>query len=84
MKLLIDDLKLVAQSGVRIRILTGNYLNITQPQALYLVKDALGELRKCREDGLDKGLVVAATGNYSNILEYFTPKRLDNKDVFSL
>ncbi|MBX4264447.1 hypothetical protein [Clostridium estertheticum] len=35
-KLLINDLKLVAQSGVRIRILTGNYLNITQPQALFL------------------------------------------------
>ena len=42
-KLLIDDLKLVAQSGVRIRTLTGNYLNITQPEALYLVKDALGD-----------------------------------------
>ncbi|WP_443663562.1 phospholipase D-like domain-containing protein [Clostridium sp.] len=42
-KLLIDDLKLVAQSGVRIRILTGNYLNITQPQALYLVKETLGD-----------------------------------------
>ncbi|MBU3161797.1 hypothetical protein KPL37_19105 [Clostridium frigoris] len=42
-KLLIDDLKLVAQSGVRIRILTGKYINITQPQALYLVKDALGD-----------------------------------------
>ncbi|WP_396022479.1 DEAD/DEAH box helicase family protein [Clostridium estertheticum] len=42
-KLLINDLKLVAQSGVRIRILTGNYLNITQPQALYLVKEALGD-----------------------------------------
>ncbi|WP_309568883.1 phospholipase D-like domain-containing protein [Clostridium estertheticum] len=43
-KLLINDLKLVAQSGVRIRILTGNYLNITQPQALYLVKEALGDM----------------------------------------
>ena len=42
-KLLINDLKQVADKGVRIRILTGNYLNITQPQALYLVKDALGE-----------------------------------------
>ncbi|MBU3101937.1 MULTISPECIES: DEAD/DEAH box helicase family protein [Clostridium] len=42
-KLLINDLKQVAQSGVRIRILTGNYLNITQPQALYLVKEALGD-----------------------------------------
>ncbi|MCB2358695.1 hypothetical protein [Clostridium estertheticum] len=35
-KLLINDLKLVAQSGVRIRILTGNYLNITQPEALFI------------------------------------------------
>lgn len=42
-KLLIKDLKEVADKGVRIRILTGNYLNITQPQALYLVKDNLGE-----------------------------------------
>ncbi|MBU3072540.1 hypothetical protein [Clostridium estertheticum] len=42
-KLLINDLKLVAKSGVRIRILAGNYLNITQPQALYLVKEALGD-----------------------------------------
>jgi len=42
-KLLINDLKQVADKGVRIRILTGNYLNITQPQALYLVKNALGD-----------------------------------------
>ncbi|MGH4050187.1 MAG: DEAD/DEAH box helicase family protein [Clostridium sp.] len=42
-KLIINDLVQVAGSGVRIRILTGNYLNITQPQALYLVKDALGD-----------------------------------------
>jgi len=42
-KLLINDLKQVVAKGVRIRILTGNYLNITQPQALYLVKDALGD-----------------------------------------
>ena len=42
-KLLIQDLKQVADKGVRIRILTGNYLNITQPQALYLLKGTLGE-----------------------------------------
>jgi superfamily II DNA or RNA helicase/HKD family nuclease len=42
-KLLIEDLKQGADKGVRIRILTGNYLNITQPQALYLLKGALGE-----------------------------------------
>lgn len=38
-KLIFDDLK---NSNAKIRILTGNYLNITQPQALYLLKQ-LGE-----------------------------------------
>jgi len=37
-KLLINDLK---NSNKKIRILTGNYLNITQPQALYLLKKEL-------------------------------------------
>jgi len=37
-KLIIDDLK---DSNKKIRILTGNYLNITQPQALYLLKNEL-------------------------------------------
>lgn len=40
-KLLIDDLKLAIDRGVKIRILTGNYLNITQPQALYLLRGEL-------------------------------------------
>lgn len=38
-KLLKDDLKEAMARGVKIRILTGNYLNITQPQALYLLRD---------------------------------------------
>lgn len=42
-KLLRDDLKKAMDRGVKIRILTGNYLNITQPQALYLLKDILGD-----------------------------------------
>lgn len=37
-KLIIDELKLAVENGVEIRILTGNYLNITQPQALYLIQ----------------------------------------------
>ena len=37
-KLLIQDLKEALNRGVKIRILTGNYLKITQPQALYLLK----------------------------------------------
>ncbi len=39
-KLIINDLK---KSNAKIRILTGNYLNITQPQALYLLKKELGD-----------------------------------------
>lgn len=42
-KLLVEDLKKAVNRGVKIRILTGNYLSITQPQALYLLKKELGE-----------------------------------------
>lgn len=42
-KLIINDLKDKIDSGCKIRILTGNYLNITQPQALYLLKKELGD-----------------------------------------
>ena len=41
-KLIINDLKEAVSRGVKIRILTGNYLKITQPSALYLLK---GELK---------------------------------------
>lgn len=41
-KLILNDLKEAIDRGVKVRILTGNYLNITQPQALYLLK---GELK---------------------------------------
>lgn len=40
-KLLLQDLKEALDRGVNIRILTGNYLKITQPQALYLLKSEL-------------------------------------------
>lgn len=42
-KLIIDDLKSAINRGVKIRILTGNYLNITQPHALYLLRSELGD-----------------------------------------
>ncbi|NBG88116.1 DEAD/DEAH box helicase family protein [Isachenkonia alkalipeptolytica] len=41
-KLLIKDLKKKALEGVNIKILTGTYLGITEPQALYLLKKELG------------------------------------------
>ena len=40
-KLLLQDLKEALKRGAKIRILTGNYLKITQPQALYLLKSEL-------------------------------------------
>ena len=41
--MLLKDLKNAMDSGTKIRILTGNYLGITQPSALYLVKQKLGD-----------------------------------------
>ena len=38
-KLLANDLKEAKNRNIPIKILTGNYLNITQPSALYLLKD---------------------------------------------
>ncbi|SFU53619.1 Helicase conserved C-terminal domain-containing protein [Clostridium sp. DSM 8431] len=40
-KLILDDLKEAIDRNVPIRILTGNYLEITQPSALYLIKSEL-------------------------------------------
>lgn len=42
-RILEEDLKSIKERNIPIRILTGNYLNITQPQALYLLKDILGD-----------------------------------------
>jgi superfamily II DNA or RNA helicase/HKD family nuclease len=42
-RLLVEDLKDAVYRGAIIRILSGNYLNITQPQALYLLKSSLGD-----------------------------------------
>lgn len=43
-KLLMEDLKSAISRGVTIRILTGSYLNITQPSALYLLKKEFKDL----------------------------------------
>ena len=42
-KLIKEDLEEIKNKNIPIRILTGNYLNITQPSALYLLKDILGD-----------------------------------------
>lgn len=42
-KILLTDLRIAIERGVKVRILTGNYLGITQPSALYLIKKELGE-----------------------------------------
>ncbi|MEL7659912.1 DEAD/DEAH box helicase family protein [Acetobacterium wieringae] len=47
-RLIREDLQAAAAAGVPITILCTNYLNITQPEALYLLKDALGEQHDLR------------------------------------
>ena len=42
-KMLLKELDHALNRGARIRILTGNYLGITQPSALYLIKRKLGD-----------------------------------------
>ena len=42
-QMLLNDMKRALDRGVQIRILTGNYLGITQPSALYLIKSELGD-----------------------------------------
>ncbi len=42
-RIILKDLQNALRRGAKIRILTGNYLGITQPGALYLLKDSLGD-----------------------------------------
>lgn len=42
-RLLLRDLENALNRGAKIRILTGNYLGITQPSALYLIRQRLGD-----------------------------------------
>ncbi|MCI8712797.1 MAG: DEAD/DEAH box helicase family protein [Ruminococcus sp.] len=41
-RMLLKDLRAALARGVMVRILTGNYLGITQPSALFLIKKELG------------------------------------------
>ncbi len=53
-RMILSDLKAALDRGAKVRILTGNYLGITQPSALYLVKKELGnrvDLRFYNEKG---------------------------------
>lgn len=47
-RLIVGDLNKAVKRGAKLRILTGAYLNITQPSALYLIKDMLGEAVELR------------------------------------
>lgn len=47
-RLIIEDLAEVKKRNCPIRIVTGKYLNITQPSALYLIKDRLGDYADLR------------------------------------
>ncbi len=42
-RMILEDLKRALDRGAKVRILTGNYLGITQPSALYLLKKELGD-----------------------------------------
>lgn len=56
-RMLLKDLRGALDRGVHIRILTGNYLGITQPSALYLIKRELG-------DSVDLRFTMIKTGHF--------------------
>jgi superfamily II DNA or RNA helicase/HKD family nuclease len=41
-RMILNDIRKALDKGICVRILTGNYLGITQPSALYLIKKELG------------------------------------------
>ncbi|WP_243404948.1 DEAD/DEAH box helicase family protein [Thermobrachium celere] len=47
-RLILDELIAAKNRGAKIRIITGRYLNITQPSAIYLLKDRLGNYADIR------------------------------------
>lgn len=54
-RLIIEDLAEAKKRNCTIRIITGRYLNITQPSALYMIKDRLGDyvdLRFFKDDNV--------------------------------
>ena len=60
-RMILNDLKSALDRGVQVRLLTGNYLGITQPSALYLLKKELDnriELRFYNEKSRDRKSVV--------------------------
>lgn len=73
-RLLQKELQMLREKGVPVRFLVGEYMNITQPQALYLLKGLLG-------DGVDMRFF------YDRSEEHFHPKAYffhyeDGSDVF--
>ncbi len=54
-KMILPDLRAAVDRGVRIRILTGRYLGLTQPTALYLLKREFGDKVDLRFYNSDKG-----------------------------
>lgn len=78
-KMLLQELENTLKRGAKIRILTGNYLGITQPSALYLIKRKLGDrvdLRFYCEKGrsFHQSLtysIMQTIVNFTLIVQYF-------------
>lgn len=47
-KLIADDLAMATARGVPIKILTGTYMSVTEPSALYYLKSKLGSAAEIR------------------------------------
>ena len=57
-RMILKDLRAALDRGAHIKILTGNYLGITQPSALYLIKKELGNQIALRFYNQKTGLFI--------------------------
>ncbi|MCR5080877.1 MAG: DEAD/DEAH box helicase family protein, partial [Treponema sp.] len=73
-KMILPDLREAINRGVRVRILTGKYLGITQPTALYLLKSEFG-------DKIDLRFYYTSTEQSFHPKAYFFHKK-NGSDVF--
>lgn len=73
-KMILPDLREAINRGVKVRILTGKYLGITQPTALYLLKSEFG-------DKIDLRFYYTQTEQSFHPKAYFFHKK-NGSDVF--
>jgi GTP cyclohydrolase III len=79
-QLIVKDLKKQAMKGTDIKLLTSNYLNITEPSALYLLKDELGSMIDMKLYKTNEIYEFISTNEFKEVLESAIEDDLSNPE----